>query len=1389
MLILVLFSTSFANSADEPTPLFPHSCCIPTSDDSPKKADPNFAELNDCSAFDDNEYYFVENCFRLDVNNEPVWAPGLTATSCCCANEVIVPAPGTSFVYEYSCTQQGGELIYPKPLDASQCLSNLCFDDGSTPEPVTYDISGKIFWNSTTNIPLEGANIKITHLIDKSAFTDDEGNYYLTEIRNGTHTYTIDANQITVPGYDVPINCYPVLNGQLTVTQTSTNTNFYLTCGEQGVECVPQWGEVVWSTCQPVGNGIIGQQYGTVIDENDCGIPYNESLVKDCVLTTPATCGDGIVNEGEECDGTNFSLGTGTTDTLLCSDLQFGNDAAVTCTDWCTYDTSACFQVCPNFCGGTPWECEYCLDLCGGNPACSEDCSVQYPVFVAEDITVYQFGDEGDGSIDDPLENISQLYANIAYAFDNNKAPFPAIQFFEGTKDVELNWYYDDSCASKVQYYTVSACELTQTVNGLVCNSELKRTETATTTNHIFKDLLEPQKSYCFNVCVKTSDSEEPICAFDDSIESGLYSQGFCIQTPQNDYCMTPHGGGRNCYDDQNVGCEYYDSNSNYPTLLVDSNTCTGGTFCVETTTGAMCKEKLPCEKCNGLFGLFSDNNFNVKAYTLSYEEIDFNCLANQFSGSTTPTADNLIGICYKDEQVTLAPKFQACEAVDSCYSYESEYACNNDPCYKFQNESDKCEWNYYDEELGIGVCRPQNEEQQNCVLCDTDSPLGFCDETMCQDVYGECYYVENGTFSSPFALVLGQSIGDRGSPLIPTCVAKRDTSCYLYNNEEDCIGHKRVRTNTSIDLDRLSWTGNNARTPSKDFFSLGVCKWDSENNYCFKDSDDFFPIPNEDSNTLKAKDDCEYLKDADNLDLTKICLIDTIPPNTTISFRGDNIYWNNEDIPIYGKNELKYIAFLIDENFMHPEILPHLTTYVSFEKIEEVLYASGNMPSGLDGGLVGDLTPPGPEPDPVISYYPNETLPNMEVSKFDNYEGEVILRYFSQDFAKNMEVVKIERIYVDGIPPSIIRFDSEINTYISNNDKYLSNLSLIFNTNEEAKCNATLRLNPSTVELPVFTDWDIEGVTAQEFEREYTNLPDGNYVYTITCEDLFKNEAVREEIISIEGDKSIYGADTQGEIYNTIEDIELSINTMHPATCRFDVLIDGELPTYNLSEGNFITDSTKTFHSIDFVDALAQLSLDNVPLSKSYVFYTSCKFDDVTLGTTEQDYMDAISLTIDRLPPKTYVWEVINSEKKIYSDDAFLFPWKDKRVLQIECNDQQPESFNWYGCKEIYYCLTKEDFEYDDSMNYEITNNEICNSSRFNKSEFEDQDYLELSLNENNCKNCNIAYYVVDNGENKPNDLTIVNPKIRDLDFGPPQLIIQGPGADPIVIEQDMMP
>lgn len=233
-----------------------------------------------------------------------------------------------------------------------------------------------------------------------------------------------------------------------------------------------------------------------------------------------------------------------------------------------------------------------------------------------------------------------------------------------------------------------------------------------------------------------------------------------CMKT-QAEFCM---GNSRFGCDDDNLKSPL----ENCSMLSVDPTdyTCLGP-FADSTTK---CFYQSDCNLCNGLFGLFAvEPRAFYKGFPLEGEEGP----GHQYWCYDIPT-------CYNDTTRTTINKYQSCIGTSSCYDYTSESSCVENKC-----QIGECEWTKSKkafEELGIGVCRPKEKEFQDCSKCGQFSResqnilYGDCDVETCK-LYGDCYY----------------SYGK--------CGKEKETSCWSYMAEEDCIYANKTKPNQNASI------------------------------------------------------------------------------------------------------------------------------------------------------------------------------------------------------------------------------------------------------------------------------------------------------------------------------------------------------------------------------------------------------------------------------------------------------------------------------------------------------------------------------------------------------------------------------------------------------------
>ncbi|MFC1755332.1 hypothetical protein ACFL96_18410, partial [Thermoproteota archaeon] len=223
------------------------------------------------------------------------------------------------------------------------------------------------------------------------------------------------------------------------------------------------------------------------------------------------------------------------------------------------------------------------------------------------------------------------------------------------------------------------------------------------------------------------------------------------------------------------------------------------------------------CNLCNDLLGLFGiyGSTLHVVVSPDGSTEQNVAC-----------TFEDQIKSCYYDSTKTSVDKYQSCIDIDSCYGYRSEKACEKNTC-----NFGECEWVDSTEtgaEFGIGVCRPVDENKQNCTLCDSDVSesrnllFGSCSAGLCK-LYGECYQK-----LSPWLM----------------CSPRDGFGWRSYKTQTDCINTdgtspREVDVDVYYDTNGKRIRGTNVIvTRSNDYGDLGTCKWRGGVTGCVKDAD-----------------------------------------------------------------------------------------------------------------------------------------------------------------------------------------------------------------------------------------------------------------------------------------------------------------------------------------------------------------------------------------------------------------------------------------------------------------------------------------------------------------------------------------------------------------------
>ncbi|MGM5480989.1 MAG: hypothetical protein ACQESE_01115 [Nanobdellota archaeon] len=1311
----------------------------------------------------------------------------LERTSCCCdcSDDYEVLRFGAPSGYEHLvsttyCTEKGFDVGVTDETNCTISCKNEC--DGNQQvlieeSDLYHVVSGYVF-SAADSDPL--ANISVFALdqgddVIVEAKTDAEGFYNLSSVpgvQNGENKFlamTSSTHELTCEDN--------IENVELT---EDTELNFTMSSCQQNPDyCMPDWEIGEWGECKPYfSQGFDGQymQRRSVIDLNECdrssGKPENWRLCEGTVVMP--NCGNGELEEGEFCDPATqegseiFKLPDGDTVTqVTCKDILgegYSDDELITCTDTCNYNYDSCTPVCGFYCDRKE-ECamEECESLCEGEPLCGNECEGQKPVFLP-------VNDSVDFST---TRNIFDLYNTTVLAPDH----YPGIRYFDQSTDVELTWRFNGTCEDEILAYQVVYCE--ENARSQECQGDTRQKIEVPKGQfqYLVEGILEPKTSYCYNVCAIQRDGSTS-CAYEEG-SLPCFNSG-------EEYCMEEHPPGYNCeeHDDGEyapTGCliKEFKGYGREPISFTNHSyevavTCEQGEVCVETEydplndgggekLGAMCKAPLNCSTCNGMFGLYSSVPGKRITYTNDNDQ-EKKVSCNKFINPTPEQfSTNWAGLCYYDTSRTSFDYFDQCMKVDSCYDYKSEQACANDPCNKMDGA---CQWSFYSEESGIGVCKPIDEQYEECGRCDADSPLGFCNEHICENNYGNCYYREpsKNTIDQSEENILVSLLGisyqnERyDDELIPTCINKKDMACHLYQNEKDCINDS---ANTSIDVTYEGMTPlygtNELMFASQDRYGFGRCAWSESEDEpdfsgCHKNSDNRY----NDSLSWSGFTQGDCYSTAYSSDLR--CLQDVTPPNTMLILRKPPQNQNYLGLPTYGINELANLTFSVDDDTWAAD---ESTTYFSILSEQECPaecydFTCNNMNDQECIRTANNCKEQG------CGVYPTTLLTDMIQPAYQDKSiahGVHKLKYFSMDPAKNIEVINSTELFIDSTAPEIY-FDREEDLNISTfrlHDIYLSNVTINFKTSEQAHCHYEMTYISSSGEELTYGPDDMERVN-DTFEANYRFVPDNFYNFTIVCEDEYKNRARMSIPLWVEGDVSISRAQPKWKVYNAdqIEDILLSLHTLDEANCRFDP----ENPTYDQSRYSFAPTNQSTYHVklfTEFVNDLAPQNVEGV-----YSYYTACNYTNRTL--TEGLLSDMIFFSIDVTGPETQLFYLKNNDYELFHETGNdATPRASERSIKIFCDDSNGQlPGTTFGCKEIHYC-------YSDSSILDLTDfnpEEDCENGELLSTHGEP--YFEDTLDFTTDTNKKLYFYGIDNGGNE-GDLHRKNLKVIDTNFTRP--------------------
>lgn len=1337
---------------------------------------------------------FVQEC--TDANGN--YLSNVTQQGCCydAFDRVIdfgasnAGVPETAIYRVYCETVQGGSYTYAAPQN-NMCTSTL--DD-------LHRVTGTI--KDTAGNPLPGIIVQeaVTYISDT---TDEQGFYDLGSIpgvKNGANTFTATAPldfTVMVSGKNYAFECQQEQKQH--VLSTDTVIDFTLTCQQKGEVCTPQWQiknknkDNGWGECINYGGEFVKTR--TVTDLNSCGVltgkpitvltestTGDEAQYYDCPASRGTSiCGDGEVTGNEQCDpGGKVTLyrqfdGTVNDSQPTCSAVNLIG-GVLGCSSDCGYDYTQCQEECTSCTDSS--QCGVC-GSCEGNPLCSLTCEDISPSFFDE-LTLTQRTTQRD-----VLEAYELLTTTTG------------VYYTEGSSDVTVKWNIDrlTSCFSDILGYRVHICEEDKDSNTCADSTKTSYFVEQQTQEVVLKNYLKPDTSYCYNVCSIRADTNEEVCAF-----AGTAQDPLACFLSGDAYCQAPHKPGLTCAlvanQYQPSGCALNNQGRTNNRLTIGVETCNATETCIHTPydpnapfdptkKGAACVTQQECQTCNGPFDVYSSFPLDVIIDEELHACQDF--LFNPETPQNVPKpGDNYIGMCFVDSSPdAYYTRYDSCQEISTCYDYKTQSACEQDACFAFTTVSGSsatngCEWKSYNAETGIGVCRPKETQNQDCLRCDTDSAIGYCDQTMC-GLYGDCFYkttIQHDTVDQYNYLKKDEAysleFNTNREWFLPSCLPQETIGCFYYDTQEQCVGQSgNAQVQVLYDAQGNRIAGSNARSStSSDILGLGVCAWYETTtgvSGCYKNADNYLSTDQKKYLTDasgKNPDDC-YYDDGFTKPTTKEyldCVSDSTPPQTTLFLRDpvqEDEYYSTiarTYLPVYGKNQLADLLFTPTDDTWSSS---RLQTYMAVVPLQCALincYQPLNCPGCETDPLIASACQAAQ--CPVYPVFTQEDFADPDSAAFKTIKPnsqEYTLLYYSKDPSHNLEEVQMASIYIDVTGPKLIDFSWESTSKEIQQDIFRNDITLYFELDQKTFCTADLYNSITNQKLGL-------GVAraGSEFKATYFNVDDGYYVYKIRCYDDYGNDLIVDRTIELEANPAIINLRPRGEIFADITDVTLQMNTVNPGICKFDV----ESVTYDQSKYFFDTytqgstaslPSARTTHTYEFSKQLPDAFIPLRETSANVIVHAACYFSPTEI--IEKNPGDVITFTIDKEAPFVDVYSRIDSSTNWEVYRASTEQWAPEREIKLVCNDDTPLlPIAQFGCSYIEYCLG------DPVALSSFTPTTHCSNGRVINTGPEQL----LSLSYIQHRDELIYFRATDKGGNQ-GEWQAINPKVRDVSFEDP--------------------
>lgn len=524
---------------------------------------------------------------------------------------------------------------------------------------------------------------------------------------------------------------------------------------------------------------------------------------------------------------------------------------------------------------------------------------------------------------------------------------------------------------------------------------------------------------------------------------------------------------------------------------------------CIQPSTGPECVMADICDACSGPFGMFGFMLYKQESFFVQ----SFNCeLAEEFN------------FCFREDyssRLTSFGQFNHCADVQSCYNYKTKGSCERDTC-SINDYEEECKWNDFSEELGLGVCVPQNPDKQDCKKCDELAPLGSCTQDMCVLFGNDCFYNEDPKRD----FIINQFY----------CNNKYEVGCETYNTQDQCEGG--VPLNISVEYadlgeDIFKRTGitNEIFNNSTDSLGRGLCVWvgDNDDGRCIRDAD--FDTQN------YANDDKVSDCDGDKQNIN--CLLDFEPPITTLSIKGQEL--GNET---YSKTQLL--------NYLQVQATNATKTFYQITK---------------QGVLYPNLTYSGTS-DSLLKKIQNEVT-----------EGEYNLSYYSKDMSKNLEKVNVNTINI--LPELNVTINhTSTYAYYEGANQVLSNVTITINgTHNAYACRA--QLYDSSQNLNIGPELIYQTINGTINWPIYLYRADGTYLFKYHCYDQYEQTITGQYEFVLDADKTLSNPQPIFSTFNT-DQVEIQITSISNASCNFTAIgpkgtnvTSGITTVYNEEDGS----------------------------------------------------------------------------------------------------------------------------------------------------------------------------------------------------------------------------